>query len=147
MSFNYKPKIVLKNIKFEEVYEKYVSQSHNKDFLIHFQSSIEENRKCEFCSKLISLEEYIYGIPIGMRTIDSDLEIDIFGTYCSLHCAYKKYRNIEEDSTKRKNIKFVESGQYFKFLFYKLFKSYNIEDFVIDKINLKGIKFKKIKNI
>jgi hypothetical protein len=147
MSFNYKPKIVLKNIKFEEVYEKYVSQSDNKDFLVHFQSSIEENRKCEFCSKLISIDEYIYGIPIGMRTIDSELEIDIFGTYCSLHCAYKKYKNIEEDSTKRKNIKFVESGQYFKCLFYKLFKSYNIEDFDNHIIDLKNIKFKKIKHI
>ena len=148
MSFNYKPKIVLKNFAFEKFYEEYVSYSNEKEFKKFFQNSIEEDRKCQLCSTLIPLDEQIYGIPIGMRAINSELEVDIFGNYCSLPCSFKHYRNMEEDPKRRKNIKFIDSGQYFKCLFYKIFKTYNMEDNTQEfDLKSKQIKFKKIKQI
>ena len=146
MSFNYKPKIVLKDFNFEKFYDEYVSYSNEIEFKKFFQNSIEEDRKCQWCFTLIPLDEQIYGIPIGIRDYNSGLEVDIYGNYCSLQCSFKHYRNIEEDSTKRKNIKFMDSGQYFKFLFYKIFKSFDIENISKD-IDLKNIKFNKIKKI
>ena len=146
MSFNYKPKIVLKKFNFDKIYQEYNLYSNDKDFKIFFESSVEEDRKCQLCSLIIPLEKQIYGIPIGIRNHNSELEVDIYGTYCSFKCAFKNYRNMEEDSTKRKNIKFVNSGQYFKCLFYKLFKTFTIEN-IVEDIDLKNIIFKKIKEI
>jgi hypothetical protein len=148
MSFKYKPKISLKNLRFKEIFEEYNSYFRNKEFQSFFQGSIEESRNCEFCSKLIPLGEQIYGIPIAIRNIDDELEVDMYGSYCSLYCSYNHYRNIKEDSTKRKNIKFLDSEQYYKYLFYKFFKKNTIDPNDKD-INLKEkyIRFKKISSI
>lgn len=148
MSFKYKPKIVLKNLRFKEIFEEYNSYFLNKEYQYYFQGSIEENRNCESCLNLIPLGEQIYGIPIGIRNINEELEVDMYGSYCSLYCSYIHYRNIKEDSTKRKNIKFLDSEQYYRYLFYKFFKKNMIEpeDRIID-IKEKSIKFKKISSI
>jgi hypothetical protein len=146
MSFNYKPKIVLKNFSFEKIYEEYISFSKEKELNSFFLSTVEENRKCQLCSILIPHGKQIYGIPVGIRNSDSELEVDIYGNYCSFKCSFKHYRNMEEDSTKRKNIKFMDSGQYFKCVFYKLFKSFDIQNKSED-LDLKNIKFRKIKEI
>lgn len=148
MSFKYKPKIVLKNLKFKELVELYNSYFSVKELQPYFQTSIEENRFCQLCSKQIPLEEQTYGIPISFKNLNNELEVEIFGTYCSFYCSYINYKNMKEDQTKRKNIKFVDSEQLFRCLFYKFFKKFTIlpED---TKINLedKSIRFKKITNI
>jgi hypothetical protein len=148
MSFKYKPKIVLKNLRFKELFELYNSYYQNKEFHFHFQNSVEENRICELCNSLIPLEEQIYGIPTGIRQIDNELEVDIYGCYCSLYCSYINYRNIKEDSTKKKSIKFLDSEQFYRILFYKFFKKNTIEPKDKD-INLKEkcIRFKKISSV
>lgn len=148
MSFKYKPKIVLKDLRFKELFELYNSYYQNKEFQFHFQNSVEENRICELCNSLIPLEEQIYGIPIGIRQIDNELEVDIYGCYCSLYCSYINYRNIKEDSTKKKSIKFLDSEQFYRILFYKFFKKNTIEPEDKD-INLKEkyIRFKKIYSV
>jgi hypothetical protein len=146
MSFNYKPKIVLKKFNFEKFYEDYILYSKDKEFNSYFHTSIEEDRKCQLCSILIPHGKQIYGIPIGIRSLNSELEVDIYGNYCSFKCSFKHYRNIEEDSTKRKNIKFMDSGQYFKCIFYKIYKSFDIENISAD-IDFKNIKFNRIKEI
>ena len=109
MSFKYKPKIVLKDLRFKELFELYNSYFHKKDLQKYFQNSVEENRNCELCNSLIPLENQIYGIPIGIRQVDKELEVDVYGTYCSLYCSYIHHRNIKEDGSKRKSIKFLDS--------------------------------------
>lgn len=148
MSFKYKPKIVLKDLCFKELFEIYNSYFQNKDLQNYFENSVEENRICEFCNSLIPLGNNIYGIPLGLRQIDNELEVDMYGTYCSLYCSYNQHRNMKEDSTKRKNIKLIDSEQFYRCLFYKFFKKFDInpED---KEINLqeKKTKFKRINNI
>ncbi len=148
MSFKYKPKIVLKNLNYQGIFEKFNSYLQDKDLHVYFQNSITEDRNCQLCSKLIPLEEQIYGIPICIRQLEKELEIDMYGTYCSLQCSYQNYKNIKENTTTRKNIKFLDSEQLFRCLFYKLCKKYTIE-FVDRHINLKdkSIKIKKINSI
>lgn len=148
MSFKYKPKIVLKDLRFKELFELYNSYFENKEFQCHFQNSVEENRICELCNSLIPLEEKIYGIPTGIRQIDNELEVDIYGCYCSLYCSYINYRNIKEDSAKKKSIKFLDSEQFYRILFYKFFKKNTIEPEDKD-VNLKEkcIRFNKISSV
>jgi len=145
MSFKYKPKIVLKDLRFKELFDLYNSYFHTKELQHYFENSVEENRNCEFCNSLIPLGNYIYGIPLGLRQIDNELEVDMYGTYCSLYCSYNHHRNIKEDSTKRKNSKLLDSEQFYRCLFYKFFKKFDInpED---KEINLqeKKVRFKKI---
>jgi hypothetical protein len=148
MSFKYKPKIVLKDLRFKELFELYNSYFYEKDLQHYFQNSIEENRNCQLCNSLIPLGNQIYGIPIGIRQIDNELEVDIYGTYCSLYCSYVHHRNIKEDVSKRKNSKFLDSEQFYRCLFYKIFKKFTITSEDV-KINLKEkyIRFKKIYKI
>lgn len=148
MSFKYKPKIVLKDLRFKELFNLYNSYFHTKDLQHYFENSVEENRNCQLCNSLIPLGHQIYGIPIGLRQIDEELEVDIYGTYCSLYCSYIHYKNIKEDSTRRKCIKFLDSEQFYRCLFYKFFKKFVIspED---KEINLeeKHVHFRKFYNI
>jgi hypothetical protein len=148
MSFKYKPKIVLKDLRFKELFELYNSYFHTKELRYYFQNSVEENRNCQLCNSLIPLGNQIYGIPIGFRQIENELEVDIHGTYCSLYCSYNHYRNIKEDSSRRKCIKFLDSEQLYRCLFYKFFKKFVItqED---KEINLqeKYVRFRKVYNI
>lgn len=148
MSFKYKPKIVLKDLRFKELFELYNSYFDKKDLQHYFENSVEENRNCQLCDSLIPLGNQIYGIPIGLRQIDKELEVDVYGTYCSLYCSYIYHRNLKEDSIRRKCIKFLDSEQFYRCLFYKFFKKFTItsED---KEINLqeKCVRFRKIYNI
>ena len=128
MSFNYKPKIIIKNIDLISLYNSY--ESFVKDplyerFLIPFS---EENTQCTYCNNILSLGEPIYGIPVSVKEINEKLNVEICGSYCSFLCSYKHFINMESQSSKKKNIKFADSGPLFKFLFYRLFKDYDIEN-------------------
>ena len=45
MSFKYKPKIVLKDLRFKELFELYNSYFHKKDLQKYFQNSVEDFEK------------------------------------------------------------------------------------------------------
>lgn len=129
MTFNYKPKIILKNTNSKEFFEIYKGYILNPEYKIFFENILEEDRTCQYCRDHISLGHQIYGIPICMKTEESKIQFDVCGVYCSLQCSYVHYRNMEEDSARKKNVKFTDSGPFFKFLFYKFFKDYDIHKF------------------
>jgi hypothetical protein len=144
MSFNFKSKIIVKDInpnKMFHTYEHFVKDSKYQKFFKE-----QENNECHFC-KTIS-DKLDFGIPIYLKNINnsSNLEIGIYGNYCSFICSYEHYIELEENSQYRKNIKFTDSGSYFKYLSYKFFRDYNIKNFRGKDIDLSlhNIIFKKV---
>ena len=144
MSFNFKSKIIIKDInpiKMFYMYEHFVKDSKYQKFFKE-----QENNECHYCKNINDKLEF--GIPVYIKKINdkSNIEIGIHGNYCSFICSYKHYLDLEENTQYRKNIKFTDSGAYFKYLSYKFFKDYNIEKFTNKDIdlNLHNIVFKKI---
>ena len=127
MSFNYKPKVIIKNIDIKKLYSNYNEYLNNpvyKKFLTPFSNEIHE---CNECKNIISFGDQIFGIPVAIKEEKSKLCVDICGTYCSFKCAYIDFNKMELYSSKKKNIKYIDSGPLFKYLFYKIYKSYDIE--------------------
>jgi len=144
MSFNFKTKIIIKDInpnKMFNTYEHFIKDNKYQKFFKE-----QDNKECQYCKNISDNLEF--GIPIYIKNTskDSNAEIGIHGNYCSFICSYKHYLELEENTQYRKNIKFTDSGIFFKYLSYKFFKDYNIEN-NIDKIidlNSYNIIFKKI---
>jgi hypothetical protein len=144
MSFNFKSKIIVKDInpnKMFHTYEHFVKDPKYQKFFKE-----QDNNECQYCKNISNNLDF--GIPVYIKNTskDSNVEIGIHGNYCSFTCSYKHFLELEENSQYKKNIKFTDSGPFFKYLSYKFFKDYNIENFK-DKeldLNLYNITFKKI---
>jgi hypothetical protein len=144
MSFNFKTKIVIKDInvhKMFHTYEHFVKDSKYQSF---FQES--QTYECQYCKNVS--DKLDFGIPVYIKEKEkSNLEIGISGNYCSFLCSYKHFISFDEDKKYKKNIKFTDSGTFFKFLAYKFFKDYDIEKYS-DKVTIDikhhNISFKKV---
>jgi hypothetical protein len=124
MSFNTKSKINIGAVDYKEVYKKYESYSKDKIY-DHFFNNLNTTIECMHCKKIkLQLN---FGIPLYIKAVNSCLEVGVHGSYCSFICAYKHYKIMEENTPYRKNIKYTDSGVFFRFLSFKLFKDYNIE--------------------
>jgi hypothetical protein len=144
MSFNFKTKVVIKDInvhKMFHTYEHFIKDSKCQKF---FQEP--QNLECNYCKNFSNTLQF--GIPVYIKEKEkSNLEIGISGNYCSFLCSYKHFVSFEEDKTYKKNIKFTDSGTFFKFLAYKFFKDYDIEKYsgnVPIDLNNYNISFKKV---
>lgn len=140
MSFNYKPKIFIKNLEVEDLYRKYENFMKDPEFKKFLKPFTSEDTFCHYCENSLKLNETVFGIPVAIKEMDDKLQVDVCGSYCSFICSYKHYIKLEADSSKRKNIKFTDSGPFFKFLAYRIFKDYNIENHTekidLDKVNI-----------
>ncbi len=143
MSFNFKTKIIIKDInpnKMFHTYEHFVKDTKYQKF---FNQS--ENKECQYCNQIS--EKLDFGIPVYIKNISKyNIEIGTYGNYCSFGCSYKHFLTLEENTQYRKNIKFTDSGPFFKYLSYKFFKDYNVENFIDNYVDLDSynLKFKKI---
>jgi hypothetical protein len=144
MSFNFKTKIVIQDInvhKMFQTYEHFVKDVKCKSF---FQEA--QNQECNYCKNFSN--DLQFGIPVYIKEKEKpNLEIGVSGNYCSFLCSYKHFVSFEEDKYYKKNIKFADSGIFFKFLAYKFFKDYDIQkysDKVVIDLNNYNISFKKV---
>ena len=81
MTFNYKPKIILKNTNSKELFEIYNQYIKNPEYKIFFENILEEDRTCQYCREHISLGNQIYGIPICMKPTEEKIEFDVCKIY------------------------------------------------------------------
>lgn len=124
MSFNSKTKFSIGTIDYKEIYKKYEEYTKDSNYN-YFFDNLNTTIECGYC-KNIKLQ-LKFGIPISMKEIQNKLEIGFHGHYCCFSCAYKHYKQLEENTPYRKNIKFTDSGVFFRFLCFKLFKDYHME--------------------
>ena len=133
MSFNSKTKFNIGNIDYKEIYKKYEDYTKNVTYE-HFFNNMNTTIECTYCKKIkLNLS---FGIPIYIKEVNSKLEVGVHDSYCSFSCAYKHYKVMEENTPYRKNIKFTDSGVFFRFLSFKIFKDYNME-YHDEEINFK----------
>jgi hypothetical protein len=124
MSFNTKSKINIGSIDYKEISIKYEKYTKDKSY-DHLFNNLNSTIECMFCKKIkLQLN---FGIPLYIKEVNSKLEVGVHGSYCSFICAYKHYKVMEENTLYRKNIKYTDSGVFFRFLCFKLFKDYNID--------------------
>jgi hypothetical protein len=128
MSFNYKPKVIIKNINAEKIYSKYEELIKKPDFNKFFNNFSEDIKLCQFCSSKIELGSIIYGIPVSIKETNAKLVVDVCGTYCSFKCTNDHFLIFDSETSRKKNIKFTDSGPLIKFLTYKFYKTYTIEE-------------------
>jgi hypothetical protein len=124
MSFNSKTKINIGTIDYKEIYKKYEDYTKNSNYEIFF-NNLNSTIECAYCKKIkLQLN---FGIPIYIKEVNSKLEVGVYGSYCSFNCSYKHYKLTEENTPYKKNIKFTDSGVFFRFLCFKIFKDYNMD--------------------
>ena len=150
MSFNFKTKIIVKDINPNKIFHIYEHFTEDLKYQHFFKES--DNNECHYCKK--NSDKLDFGIPIYIKSIPPRVEaskiktteVGISGNYCSFGCSYKHFLILEENTQFKKNIKLTDSGTFFKYLSYKFFKDYKLENFVNEDIdlNLHNIIFKKI---
>jgi hypothetical protein len=135
MSFNLKPKLVLKRLDIEKIFNLYESYTKNPEFYQFFVNVYDLETKCIHCKKDLDKSKKQYGIPISMNFKEDTLEFEVCGKYCSFFCSYKEFCKKEKDNTKKINIKYSDTRPLFRFLSYKFFgecdpidKNVNLED-------------------
>lgn len=150
MSFNFKTKIIVKDINPNKLFHTYKQFMKDVKYQKFFKES--ENNECQYCKKIS--DKLDFGIPVYIKTKPSNFEasriqmneVGLSGNYCSFICSYKHFVDLEENTPYKKNIKFTDSGTFFKYLSYIFFKDYDIEKHSNQDINLNlyNIIFKKI---
>lgn len=147
MSFNYTPKIVLRDINSEKLFSEYNLFSQSTEYQKFFKEFSELNTNCQFCFSPIESDSIVFGTPVSIRETEENgkrfIDVESIGTCCSFQCSYKKYLLDEQD--RKKNIKFTDSGTFFQFLLFYFFKEYDYEKHS-EKIDPKefGVRYKTV---
>jgi hypothetical protein len=139
MSFNYKPKVIVKNIEPDKLYVQYEKFTNDITYKKFFSNFSEDIKQCQYCSNKIELGNNIFGIPVSIREINSKTIVEVCGNYCSFKCVNDDFIISDSGTSRKKNIKFTDSGPMIKLLTYKFYKSYKIkedQEIDLDKFNM-----------